>query len=368
MNEFIPGVDLSRRFFFEVVRPILDDQIPSLKYTAGLFGSGSEVLGFDTPMSTDHDWGPRLILLLDQNEESFLADRQRIDTLLRDQLPGEFLGFSTNFSPPDPTDNGTQLLEPPTDGPINHRIQIESASGIVSKTIGFKMSHSLTPVDWLTFSQQKLLELTAGALFHDGLNFQETRQRFAFYPRDVWLYLLACRWQRVGQEEHLMGRAGTAGDEIGSALIGARLVQDLMMLCFLMEKRYAPYAKWFGSAFRRLESAAKLSPILKKILTAADWRIREEHLVEAYAFVVTRHNDLGITKPMSTRAQPFFSRPFKVIHQLNAIADAILAQIKDPDLKRIATDHRIGGVNTFSDNTDLLSHLQYRPALKKLYD
>ena len=65
--------------------------------------------------------------------------------------------------------------------------------------------------------------------------------RFKYYPRDVWLYLMASGWNRIGQEEHLMGRAGLAGDEIGSALIGSRLVRDLMRLCFLMEQQYAPY-------------------------------------------------------------------------------------------------------------------------------
>jgi hypothetical protein len=35
------------------------------------------------------------------------------------------------------------------------------------------------------------------------------------------------RWNRIGQEEHLMGRADR-GDEIGSAIIAARLVRDLM--------------------------------------------------------------------------------------------------------------------------------------------
>ena len=67
---------------------------------------------------------------------------------------------------------------------------------------------------------------------------------------------------RLNQEEHLMGRAGMVGDEIGSAVIGARLVRDLMHLCFLMERKYAPYPKWFGTAFARLACEAELCPVL----------------------------------------------------------------------------------------------------------
>jgi hypothetical protein len=47
-----------------------------------------------------------------------------------------------------------------------------------------------------------------------------------------------------------MPRAGFVGDELGSALIGSRLVRDIMNLCFLLEKQYAPYPKWFGTAFQ----------------------------------------------------------------------------------------------------------------------
>ena len=61
---FIPGLDLAGAFFAEVVRPLLDEAYPRLPYAAALLGPGSEVLGYDTARSTDHDWGPRLQLFL----------------------------------------------------------------------------------------------------------------------------------------------------------------------------------------------------------------------------------------------------------------------------------------------------------------
>ena len=55
---FVPGAGLSRRLYHEVVRPILSARFPDLRHAAPLLGLGSEVLGFDDEMSTDHDWKP----------------------------------------------------------------------------------------------------------------------------------------------------------------------------------------------------------------------------------------------------------------------------------------------------------------------
>jgi hypothetical protein len=62
MPVFVSGLNLSRRFFREVVRPLLANAFPAVRYAAALLGPGSEVLGFDTEMSVDHDWGPRVFV------------------------------------------------------------------------------------------------------------------------------------------------------------------------------------------------------------------------------------------------------------------------------------------------------------------
>ena len=77
--------------------------------------------------------------------------------------------------------------------------------------------------------------------------------------------------KRIGQEDHLMARAGLVGDELGSSVIGARLIRDIMALAFLIERRYAPYPKWFGTAFGRLPCAAQLTPALQGIAQAGAW-------------------------------------------------------------------------------------------------
>ena len=60
MYRFVAGLDLARQFYEDAVRPLVGE----LPHSAALIGPGSEVLGFDTARSTDHDWGPRLLLFL----------------------------------------------------------------------------------------------------------------------------------------------------------------------------------------------------------------------------------------------------------------------------------------------------------------
>ena len=364
----IPGLELCRRYYTEAVRPILDENFPDLGHAAALLGNGSEVLGFDDSTSTDHDWGPRLLLFLTPAEHETLG--RQLHTALAHHLPPTFEGYSTHFGPPDPNDNGTQQLETHRAGPINHRVEIVTIPQFVQRQLGFALGPDLdqwpSPLDWLTFPEQKLLSLTAGAVFHDQIGLESVRQRFAYFPHDVWLYLLAAGWGRIGEEEHLLGRAGSVGDEIGSALIGARLVRDVMRLAFLMSRRYAPYPKWFGTAFQRLDCAPELSPHLTAALQAPDWKTREAALVPAYQYLARRHNRLGLTRKMPEKVANFFARPFQVM-AWHGFSEALLAEIVDPELKKLAQRPLIGSVDQFSDSTALLSYSEWRPVLSQFY-
>jgi hypothetical protein len=178
--------------------------------------------------------------------------------------------------------------------------------------------------------------------------------------------LLAAGWARIGQEEHLMGRAGYVGDEIGSALIGARLVRDIMRLCFLMERQYAPYPKWFGTAFQQLNSATTLSPILRQALSADNWQERQGYLGAAFEVIATRHNQLGLTEPLPEKTTSFFGRPFRVIGG-EKFSRAICARITDPAMRHLIDLPLIGSLDQISDNTDLLSDPRWQLALRNLW-
>ncbi|HVO42603.1 MAG TPA: DUF4037 domain-containing protein [Aggregatilineales bacterium] len=268
MAEFIHGLDLCGLFYSETVQPVLDADFPGLRYSAALIGPGSDVLGFDTEQSTDHFWGPRLILFLSRDDHSRFAEA--IKEALRHRLPVRIHGYSTHHIPiPGETVTWRQDIE---SGPVNHLVFVYTIESMLMDWVGVDHDRPFTVVDWLTIPSQIFLSvMAAGRVYHDGLGTLEPlRARFAFYPHDVWLYLLAAGWQRLSEEEPFMGRNGQVGDELGSSVIVSRLVHDVMALCFLMERQYAPYSKWFGSGFARLHCAPQLTPLLQRSILSAD--------------------------------------------------------------------------------------------------
>ena len=360
-----PGAAMCARFYAQCIRPIVDAHFPGLPHAAGLLDSGSEVLGFDDAMSRDHDWGPRAQLFV--CEDDFTRHKADIRNVLAHELPRTFEGFPTNFSEPDTTDGGTRWMEPAAEGPVNHRVVVTTAARFFRDYLDFDPAQALDTFDWLSFSEQPLRTVTRGPLFQDGIGLQYVRERLKYYPRDVWLYLQAACWQRISQEEHLMGRAGLAGDEVGSALIGARLVRDAMRVCFLLSREYTPYAKWLGTAFRQLQLGAALYPALREVLQAQSWQEREQHLLVIYETLAHAHNALGLTRRVAENATPFFGRPFKVITH-NGIVAALTEAIADPALAHMASQKPVGSLDLFSDNTDLVTAVSRRAAVRQLIE
>ena len=366
MPEFVQGLELSRAFYSRAVRPILARRFPQLRHSAALIGSGSEVLGYDDVVSTDHHWGPRVMLFLSPPDHCEYADEIRMT--LADDLPYRFMNYPTNFSAPktDAGDDGTQILQSISNGPINHRVEILTFNGYLLTYLGIGSDSELTATDWLSIPQQKLLGFTGGAVFRDDLDFELIRDRFRYYPHDVWLYLLACAWSRIGQDEHPAPRAAEVGDELGSAVIAGRLARSIMQLCFLLEKRYAPYPKWFGSAFTKLDCADEMTPILRAVQRSTTFREREHHFCAAYNILNVMHNELDLTDRVDPAVEAFHGRGFMVSNAWR-YSEGLLAAIKDSEVSALAKGALIGSIDQFSDNTDLREAVHLRAKIAELY-
>ena len=361
MQNFIPGLKLSELFYTEAAKPILERLFPHVSHSAALLGWGSEVLGYDDIQSSDHHWGPRFILFLSpEHDEKYKND---IAEALKQNLPHRFRGYSTSFGEPDQV--GVRLPQEIEDGPVNHMIHIETIENFFGWYLGCNPHQSLTAADWLTFSEHKLLAVTSGKVFHDGLGeLEAVRRKFHYYPRDVWLYQLAAQWIVIFEEREFVSRSGHVGDELGSMIIADRQVHRLMRLCFLMERKYAPYSKWFGTAFSNLACAQELSPIFREVLLSTTWKDREKHLSTAFVVIARLHNQLEITRPIPEKVSNYGGRPYLVFEAPDLVRD-ILTGITDEEVKSLK--HLLGSVNQAFGSSDQLSRIPLIKFLKKLY-
>lgn len=355
--EPLRGLDLSARFYRDVVRPCLDAHAPGVAHAAALIGPGSEVLGCDDAISTDHDWGLRVQIFVAEGRE---ADAQcaRIDAMLRAELPAVFLGRSTHFGPPDA--DGVRLPSARADarGPIDHRVEVTTAARYASRYLGVDVERPWTAVDWLLCSEHKLLTLTEGRVYHDGVGaLTALRARLSAHPDPVWRYIMAAHWASIAEEEPFVGRAGDVGDALGSRVIAARLVHTMMRLAFALERRYAPYSKWLGTCFRRLSCAHALEPLLTQALEASAWRDREAALCAAGGILIGMHNAaLGVRPPLDPAPRPFHGRPYRVLGA-HRVAAQLMATLDDATLRGLR--HNVGAVHQLARTDDIVSDASF---------
>lgn len=336
MPKFVPGVELSRALYVEHVAGLLG----GVSHAAALLGEGSEVLGFDTERSTDHAWGPRLHVFV--AAEDVDETRARIDG----GLPDEVLGWPTRF------------YRWQTDE-VAHHVEVEPLGPWLERQLGFDPREGVTTAQWLATPLQSLLHVTAGPVLADGDGeLSAVRERLSWYTRDVWLWAMAAAWQRVQDNEHVVGRTAETGDDLGNRLVVAKLVRHLTSLCFLQEKRYAPYVKWFGAAFARLDAAAEIGPSFDRALASPDPVEREDAVASALEAVARRHNDLGLTEHLDPATGPFdvkindAVRPFRVLNA-NRLVNACSAAIESEQLRDLAP---VGAIDQLLDPNDLISN------------
>ena len=128
-------------------------------------------------------------------------------------------------------------------------------------------------------------------------------------------------------------------------LVEARLRRDLIRLVLLLHRRYPPYSKWLGSAFKQLD--VELPP-------GAD----------AFSRVAEIHNDSGLTRPLDPSLRLYYDRPYDVL-ACDRYADATRATIVDSRLRAFPL---IGNVDQICDSVDVLNDNGLLHEFRHLYD
>jgi hypothetical protein len=148
----------------------------------------------------------------------------------------------------------------------------------------------------------------------------------------------------------LMSRAGHRGDDLGSRVIAARLVDAVVHLAFLLAGRWMPYPKWRGLVLTDLPRTGPLVDRLAATLDATTWTERQDRLAEALDLLMSDQESSGLPA-VRPAVVPFWDRPY--LHPDPRVVEQVRESITEPAVR--AWPARRGGVEQLTSDVGLLT-------------
>jgi hypothetical protein len=345
LNKFVKGRNLSNQFYAEVILPLLID----INHDAVLIGEGSDILGFDQPISTDHDWGPRVTIFV-SNDDEIQPTRETVLAY----LPEKFLGFPTI------ADENTS------------NIQVTTAKQWLHNNLGIKDIYSLTYSDWLSLPQQHLMQFVGGVTFSDSLgDYKKAKQILTWFPDDVWRWAMASQWYFIWSSERLIQRTLEAIDYLGSQLILQKVIRYIIEMNFLQSRQYKPYDKWLGSVFGKLKDFSFFNENIMGIFSTNDTIKQIQLLQKMLIRLGENHNRLVLSKVVDPKIVPYevgvnnAVRPYKIFNSSD-YKDACIESIEASALQKLIF---VGTVDQLTNVSDaMINFTDWTTILREGYE
>ena len=311
------GLELSRAYFESHGLPMLKEQFSEVMpfLSAGLVGSGSEVLGYDDEISEDHDFEPGFCMLLPGED---IIDRRTAFLLERAyaKLPKEFMGYQRSMiGPVGGARHGVLRMDE------FFQEKIGSPDGILS--VG----------QWMSLPEQTLAEVTGGEVFFDGLGeVTKIRERLKYYPEDIRLKKLAGELLIMAQSgQYNYQRCLKHGEKGAAQLAAIEFAKSTMHTVFLLNRVYEPYYKWSFRAMRELSLLSLEAELLEYLITTDNEKEMAEAKYDVIEGIAADVIDVLIEQGL-TKA---------ICGDLEKHAYSVNDQIQDPEIRNL---HILAGI------------------------
>lgn len=246
-NQTISGMELSKRYFEEYGRSMLNEKFNKYKdkITVGLVGEGSDCYGFDDEYSMDHDFGPGFCMFIDDDVYDEIGEALAKEY---DNLPKEFLGIK-----------GSETA-------------LAGGRRGVIKSLQFYKNHlgaaSYDDIDFTLAKDYELAVCTNGQIFYgDATSFIEMRNRLKEgYPDRIRLLKIAedvASFSQTGQ--YNFARMLSREDDFTAGLMLSDFCKVAMVLYHHLHNVYPPHDKWLKKSTLRIEDGKALLGLLEKV-------------------------------------------------------------------------------------------------------
>lgn len=230
------GLSIARDYFQQVGKPMLRSDFSEYydRMAIGLCGEGSDCLGFDDRVSTDHDHGPGFAIWL--SEEDYAKIGEKLQAAY-DNLPKEWNGYRRTES-----------------AQGSGRTGVTTYARYFARVLG--MDHlPQTEAEWIYVEEYALRAAVSGEIFHDptGTFSAMLEQLKKHYPKEL------CKRKKM-QEFALYEQCGPynyprmagRGDMAAANLLLAEAIEHAAKVLYLSRQTYAPHKKWLIRGLKEL--------------------------------------------------------------------------------------------------------------------
>ena len=311
------GIELCKKYYLSFGKDMIESVLGSdaKKVAVGIAGEGSECLGYDDEISTDHDFEPSFTMWITKEDEREFGFK-----LMRaySKLPKSFEGYERqNVSPVGGNRRGVVVID-----------------DFYNKFLGLNRAPE-TPFEWLKIPEQNLLSATNGEVFTDPLGeFSKIREEIKKgYPEDVRLKKIAARAIFMAQAgQYNYERLVRRGEIGGAGLSLYEFVKNAISCTYLLNNAFEPYYKWAFRGMKDLKILGDIGEPLSFLLSTGNEKEEakeKQELIEniSSAFIEEFKNQ-NITSA--------------TCNNLETHAYSITDKIKDPLIRSL---HVMDGVN-----------------------
>jgi hypothetical protein len=304
------GLELSRRFYEEYGKAVLEKEFPHLLsfIAVGLLGEGSECFSFDDEVSCDHDFEPSFCIFVKKDDyEEYGFELERAYS----RLPKEFLGYKR------------QTVSP---------VGGSRRGVIVTDDLLFKFLGSPTlpknPMQWFFIPSHSLACLTNGEIFFDGLGeiTQIRSELLLGYPDDVRKKKLAACAAMMAQSGLYNYERCLLHNEVGASQLAVfEFVRHAISAIYLLNNEYEPFYKWVYRKMRALPILSELEGSLIALTELGNSELEAKAKIESIKEICELFIEEFIKQGL-TRSASF---------DMEKQAYAIQNEIKNPEIRNM---------------------------------
>lgn len=304
VQEKITGLAICKKYYEEVGAAMIHEKFPKFesRIAVGLVGEGSDCFGFDDETSRDHDWGPGFCMWVDDVTYEAIGEQLQAEY---EKLPAEYMGMRRM-----------------TTKQAQGRVGVIRIREFYSSVLKLKNGIPRSEEEWLSVNEEDLATATNGQIFRDddGIFFSLRNTLLAYYPETVFRKKLAYELVKMAQTgQYNLTRCIKRGDRVTATMYLAEYMEHTFKTLFLLNRKYAPYKKWYLKSASRLNVLPEITDIL---IAISDMDIADENVagsIEIIAKLII--NELKNQKLIIVlnRQDPYYLEPYgrTIINSIN---------------------------------------------------